>query len=241
MAMNSHAYSSAHLELTGLERLGMPSCAVDRYRRIIAWNQPATEFFGMERADVLGREWHTAILTLDGPRCCAVCETMAAVRGGEPAVAIDACLEVRGRGQQVIMVPFPLHVREEILAFVIMKREPLGAYPVDRHPVSMKDRGRRIRGDRIIGDITDRERQVLSCIVEGMDARSTALHLGISHATARNYIQCILTKLGVHSKAEAVSVALRYNLLAEQWTDGFIVETPAISDPVLSRTAEFRR
>jgi DNA-binding NarL/FixJ family response regulator len=73
---------------------------------------------------------------------------------------------------------------------------------------------RNLGEDRIIENLTARERDILSCVVEGYDARTIASRLGISHATARNYVQRILTKLGARNKAEAVNVALTYNLLA---------------------------
>lgn len=81
-------------------------------------------------------------------------------------------------------------------------------------PVSTHSRVRKLGNDHLIDELTPRERDILACIVDGYDARSIASDLGLSHATARNYVQRILAKLGVHNKAEAVSLALRYNLLA---------------------------
>jgi DNA-binding NarL/FixJ family response regulator len=66
----------------------------------------------------------------------------------------------------------------------------------------------------MIDELTAREREILACVVDGLDARRIAAQLDISHATARNHVQRILNKLGVRNKAEAVSVALTYNLLA---------------------------
>lgn len=72
---------------------------------------------------------------------------------------------------------------------------------------------RRLADDRIIDTLTPRERDVLRCVVNGYDARTIAAEVGITHATARNYVQRILSKLGVHNKAEAVTIALTYNLV----------------------------
>ncbi len=46
----------------------------------------------------------------------------------------------------------------------------------------------------------------------GFDAR-VADKLNISEATVRNHIQNILTKLEVHSRLEAVAVAMKHGLL----------------------------
>jgi two-component system, NarL family, nitrate/nitrite response regulator NarL len=62
--------------------------------------------------------------------------------------------------------------------------------------------------------LTDRERQVLERLVDGVDTRSMARELGISGNTVRTHVQNVLTKLQVHSRLEAASVALRYGLVS---------------------------
>jgi two-component system nitrate/nitrite response regulator NarL len=62
--------------------------------------------------------------------------------------------------------------------------------------------------------LTDRERQVLERLVEGVDTRTMAEELGISGNTVRTHVQNVLTKLQVHSRLEAASVALRYGLVS---------------------------
>lgn len=55
--------------------------------------------------------------------------------------------------------------------------------------------------------LTDREREVLACVSEGLSNRAVADRLGVSANTVRNHVQKILYKLGVHSKLEAVVLA----------------------------------
>ncbi|MDQ1484443.1 MAG: hypothetical protein QOJ62_136 [Actinomycetota bacterium] len=59
-----------------------------------------------------------------------------------------------------------------------------------------------------LGALTPRERQVLRCMLAGLDRSATAEFLGLSLNTVRTHAQSILTKLHVHSALEAVSVAL---------------------------------
>ncbi len=59
-----------------------------------------------------------------------------------------------------------------------------------------------------LGALTPRERQVLRCMLAGLDRGATAELLGLSLNTVRTHAQSILTKLHVHSALEAVSVAL---------------------------------
>lgn len=62
--------------------------------------------------------------------------------------------------------------------------------------------------------ITDRERQILSWVREGMSNQEIAVELGISALTVKNHIQKILRKLGAANRAQAVAKAMTHNLLA---------------------------
>jgi ATP/maltotriose-dependent transcriptional regulator MalT len=56
--------------------------------------------------------------------------------------------------------------------------------------------------------LTPREREVLGLIAEGLSNRGIAERLVISEATAARHVFNIFTKLGVHSRAQAVAVHL---------------------------------
>jgi two-component system, NarL family, nitrate/nitrite response regulator NarL len=66
---------------------------------------------------------------------------------------------------------------------------------------------------RLAGYLTAREREVLEQMVQGLDTRSIALALGVSYSTARSHVQGVLVKLGVHSRLEAVAIAVRESLV----------------------------
>jgi DNA-binding NarL/FixJ family response regulator len=61
--------------------------------------------------------------------------------------------------------------------------------------------------------LTDRELEVLACLVRGMSYKAAARALGISIDTVRSHIRGVYGKLQVHSVAEAVSRALREGLV----------------------------
>jgi DNA-binding NarL/FixJ family response regulator len=63
------------------------------------------------------------------------------------------------------------------------------------------------------GSLTARELQVMQLIAEGLSNQAIAEQLFISPHTVRNHVQRIITKLGVHSKLEAVAVATRVGLV----------------------------
>ena len=62
-------------------------------------------------------------------------------------------------------------------------------------------------------DLTEREREVLQGLVEGLAYKEVAHHLGISHDTVRSHVRGVYAKLQVHSVAEAVSRAIRDGLV----------------------------
>ncbi len=55
--------------------------------------------------------------------------------------------------------------------------------------------------------LTQRERQVLDCLMRGRTTAEVARELKISYATARTHIQHVLDKLGAHSRLEAVAMS----------------------------------
>jgi PAS domain S-box-containing protein len=63
---------------------------------------------------------------------------------------------------------------------------------------------------RALESLTDREKEVLSLMAEGLDAGEISERLYISAKTERNHAASILSKLGVHSRLQAVIFAARH-------------------------------
>jgi DNA-binding NarL/FixJ family response regulator len=61
--------------------------------------------------------------------------------------------------------------------------------------------------------LTDREMQVLKLVAKGMNNRDIAKELFISENTVKNHVRNILEKLQIHSRMEAVMIAVRENLI----------------------------
>lgn len=62
-------------------------------------------------------------------------------------------------------------------------------------------------------DLTDREREVLALLVQGLSNQDIAEKLVISHSTVKNHVSNILSKLNAANRAEAVALALRHDLV----------------------------
>jgi len=64
-------------------------------------------------------------------------------------------------------------------------------------------------------ELTEREREVLSLVAEGLSNAAIADRLVVSVHTVRNHIASMSAKLGAHSKLEALSIAVRQGLLPD--------------------------
>jgi DNA-binding NarL/FixJ family response regulator len=67
--------------------------------------------------------------------------------------------------------------------------------------------------------LTPRELEVLRALSEGLATPDICERLSISRNTLRTHVQNIMTKLHVHSKLEAVTVALRYRIIESPRSD----------------------
>lgn len=63
-------------------------------------------------------------------------------------------------------------------------------------------------------DLTEREREVLALLVEGLNNTQIAEKLTVSPSTIKSHVSSILSKLGVANRTEAVTLAFRHNLVS---------------------------
>ena len=63
-------------------------------------------------------------------------------------------------------------------------------------------------------ELTEREREVLALMVEGLNNTQIAGRLTVSPSTVKSHVSNILSKFGVSSRTEAVTLALRNDLVS---------------------------
>jgi DNA-binding NarL/FixJ family response regulator len=64
-----------------------------------------------------------------------------------------------------------------------------------------------------IRQLTAREREVLQALAAGLDTKEIAQLLGITISTARIHMTNILSKLGVHTRVQALALAVRHGVI----------------------------
>jgi NarL family two-component system response regulator LiaR len=79
-------------------------------------------------------------------------------------------------------------------------------------------------------DLTEREREVLALMTEGLNNKQIADRLFLSVSTIKFHVGSILTKLGAGSRVEAVALAIRNGLMeAQSYETRLVRETGAKS------------
>jgi RNA polymerase sigma factor (sigma-70 family) len=61
--------------------------------------------------------------------------------------------------------------------------------------------------------LTQREREILSLLADGLGNKQIAAQLGISPSTVKTHLEVVFDKLAVSTRAEAVAMAVRQGLL----------------------------
>ena len=64
--------------------------------------------------------------------------------------------------------------------------------------------------------LTEREWEVMRCIMDGLSTEQMAEQLSVQRSTARTHVQNLLTKLGVHSRLQAAAL-MTAHASAETW------------------------
>jgi DNA-binding NarL/FixJ family response regulator len=63
-----------------------------------------------------------------------------------------------------------------------------------------------------IGSLTDREREVLALLAEGLSNKAIAARLYLSVRTVEGHLANLYSRLGIHSRTEAMRFAIQHNL-----------------------------
>lgn len=209
-----------------VQAAAVPAISTDASNRILAWNRAASELLEDADGEVLiaGRNLHLALQARDvfGNRLCpnnCALDTMihngeavqqfqmdlSKASGGSVRVGVSVVVVVGGgeEGYELVYLMGPRRRRRR--ADEAIERILAGSY--DRPPDALGKAGP--PGSSPAPELTQRELEVLRLLAEGQSTADIAGALRISANTVRRHCQNLMHKLGVHSKVEAVSLALR--------------------------------
>lgn len=203
-----------------LSRTADGMVAIDAGGCVIGWNAAAEGLFGYTAQEVIGRPCNEVLRFED--RCSnAVCDTECSLHGVPSAKGswVVPTREVLARAQTgrrlwlsltTVLVP---PAEDEPCRRIHLMRE-VGVTP-ELEQAILERLAQPKRGEvdaSVIDQLTLREREVLRLLAEGLGTQEIADQLFVSSATARNHVQHILNKLNVHSRLEAVALALRNHI-----------------------------
>jgi DNA-binding NarL/FixJ family response regulator len=109
------------------------------------------------------------------------------------------------------------HAADELVS--VIRRAAVGEMVLPSRDIAailgrlQKTREIRTVEGHLLARLTPRELEVLQSLADGKSTAEIAQALFISPRTVRTHVKSVLAKLGVHSKLEAVTMALRYGLI----------------------------
>lgn len=68
----------------------------------------------------------------------------------------------------------------------------------------------------LIAELTEREREVLAAVAQGLTVSAAAQRLGITHNTAATYVKRIYSKLNVSTRAQATLLAAQFGIVSHE-------------------------
>lgn len=218
----------------------LPLWLVDSMQSVVFMNDSARDLLGVKNGEsVIGRRCYDVVRSRrpDGiPYCARDCPVMQAVNRDEEPVPVRSLLdgpELNGDGA---FAPDRISCR----IFHITLRPPAGegdflilhlAWDLTRFDAVAEFSDRVLSATRaLVGGalgaspldvLTPQERRILALLAQGRDTADIASQLQLSEATVRNHTQHILTKLGCHSRLQAVVLAQPYlaleSLASTEW------------------------
>ena len=190
--------------------------AVGPEGRVVLWNRAAEKILGWSASEVIGRSCCDVFVGVDehGNRLCYQgCHVMSLVKLKEPVQHFD--MQTRTKAGR------PVWLDISILEAPASGAGGAVAVHFFRDVTASRELLRLVH-ERLQGPpappegtpaLTRRELEILRFMAGGANTKALAERLHVSPATVRNHAQNMFTKLGVHSRLEAVAYATQHRLL----------------------------
>jgi PAS domain S-box-containing protein len=201
---------------------------IDEDLRILYWNKAAEGILGFDSDGVAGQLCYQLLHGYDDGRhliCKARCQVAKMASRSRPVPNYDIRVTTKqGDNRWMNMSVFSYKMNETNGKKVIVHLfhdlnhqevddKALGQLVkvINRYHDIRHNNGTRLESHQ--NTLTIREREILALLVDGLGTQDIAELLSISRSTVRNHIQHILQKLQVHTRLEAVAIAIKHNLV----------------------------
>jgi PAS domain S-box-containing protein len=195
---------------------------VDLDQRIVLWSESAARVIGLKAHDVVGRSCYEVIggkRLFAYPYCRPDCPVLANARRRRPTRDFDVRItsgdEQRWLNVSIVLTddsdrqsPLVMHLIRDVTDQRSVDALSAAAGREETMPI-----GRRSREAGAVSPLSRREQQVIRLLAHGYSTSSVAEALGLSPVTVRNHITRAMSKLGVHSRLDAVVRAARYGIV----------------------------
>ena len=200
-----------------------PAFACNCNGRIVDWNQGAERLLGHASSDVVGRHCFQVLDGKDvfGNRFCHErCAIRSMILRREPVNPWQLNYQTASRERiDVVVAPFVLSGNSTSDFIVVHVLRPVdntaeatgaGVAGQQGHAVT---RAEPETEDSCAEELTARETEILRLLAAGTTTRDIVSRLSISEDTVRTHIRNILNKLDVHSRLQAVCLAVDRRLI----------------------------
>lgn len=200
--------------------------AVNSEGLITAWNSGAVKLFGISETEAVGARCHELLQCGDddGTFLSERCAIERASQAIDPQINFDLRVQTK-TGKQWCNLS-TLFARDDsgthhaihiVRPREMRKRLEQAISEFMRTQASSESNGERVLSSAPAPSIgprlTAREMEVLRSLAKGHSTKQIANQLNISFATVNNHIKHILTKLGAHSRLEAIRNAERSGVI----------------------------
>lgn len=206
---------------------------INKEQHIIYWNPAAQEILGYVSAEVSNQPCYEIVAGCDGQDrliCHEHCRVAMTALSGGIVTNYDARVRTKANGLRWVNMStftFPVNSGGTGLVLVHLFRDVTQKKQQEQFIDQMLAAAQNLQNETPpqapssvpvesrSTNLTDREREVLSLLSQGLSTNDIAHSLSISASTARNHIRNILQKLHVHNRLEAVIYAFKHGLVAK--------------------------
>ena len=196
--------------------------AIDSRGIVRTWNSAASTLFGWSAVDIIGAEWmkvldaRGALGTSIGRELCDM------ALGGHTLPAFDAEIRSRDGRRRWVSISTLVHApARSSTRLVIFIAQDIHLRRAREHLVermlAAADRLRALGSETgrpaPVSPLTPQEQRILRMFAQGSTPAAVARTLDISAHTLRNHLHHINKKLRTHSRLEAVTHAIKRNLI----------------------------